>query len=539
VARRNGFAQIARVVGALLMLGAAANASAGQGGAIRAVGAVGAVDDACAALGALRLPDTMITSAATVAGPSFTPPGSRPLDGLPAFCRVVGLSRPAINFEVWMPLEGWAGRFQGVGNGGMAGTISYDAMATALGRGAATASSDTGHVTGGLFDASWAIGRPDLIEDFGHRGTHVMTVHAKTIVNAFYDRNIGHSYFVGCSKGGQQALMEAERYPEDYDGIVAGDPANDWTRFYAGGHAWIANATRRNPESWVPPHKIPLIADAVIRACDAIDGIRDGVLDDPRACRYDPAPLTCPDGRDAADCLTAPQVQAVRDIWAGARSAAGELIFPGIARGGEHGPGGWATWITGRSAGAGFHEQAADGFFKYFVFENPEWDLHTFDFERDVPVALEKVGRALDAADADLRTFRDRGGKLIVYHGWSDPDISPISSIDYHERVAAVVGEGRPREEALDAAREFFRLFMVPGMQHCSGGPGPNTFDMLTPLERWVEQGMAPTAVLASHATDGAVDRTRPLCVYPQVAVYTGSGSTDDAANFECRDPGR
>lgn len=491
----------------------------------------------CAAIAAMRLPDTTILSADEVSGASFSPPGAPPITGLPGFCRVTAVTRPAVRFEVWLPDVAWNGKFQGVGNGGMAGSISYGAMAAALQRGYAVASTDTGHVSRGSFDATWALRRPDLIADFGHRGLHVTTVNGQKITEAFYRKRPRHSYYVGCSKGGQQGLMEAQRYPEDYDGIIAGDPANNWTRFYAGGHLWYWLATTRDPASYIPASKIPLLNDAVNAACDALDGVRDGVLEDPRACTFDPAALACIAGQDPATCFTAPQVRAVQDIWRGAYSSSGELIYPGLAPGGEAGRGGWVAWTTGSAPSTGTHAQAADGFFKNMVFDDPSWDYRTFNYDTDVSVALRKVGPLLDAVETDLAPLRRRGAKLLMYHGWSDPDISPLNTIRYYENVVAGVQGTRSREQGLEATRAFFRLFMVPGMQHCGDGPGPSRFDMLTALEDWVEQGRAPETIPASHPLDGGAVRTRPLCLYPAVAAYTGRGSTDEAANFVCRAP--
>jgi feruloyl esterase len=493
-------------------------------------------ESACTKLSALRLPDTTIMSADEVPGPSFSPPGSNAITGLPAFCRVAAVTKPAVKFEVWLPVTEWNGKFQGVGNGGMAGTISYGAMASALKRGYAVASTDTGHVSKGSFDASWALGRPDLVADFGHRGLHLTTVHGKTITQAFYGKPPQHAYYVGCSKGGQQGLMEAQRYPEDYDGIIAGDPANNWTRFYAGGHLWYWLATTKDPASYIPASKIPLLNDAVNAACDAKDGVTDGVLEDPRTCAFDPAVLACRSGQDPETCFTSQQVRAVQDIWRGAHSSSGELIYPGLAPGAEGGQGGWAAWTTGTAPSTGTHALAADGFFKNMVFDDPKWDFRTFDYDTDVKVALKKVGPLLDAVDTDLRPLQRRGAKLLVYHGWSDPDISPLNTINYYESVRSTLQGKRSRDEGLKATQAFFRLFMVPGMQHCSGGPGTSTFDMLTALEDWVEKDKAPEVIQASRVIPGGV-RTRPLCLYPAVAAYTGSGSTDDAANFTCRAP--
>lgn len=503
--------------------------------ALVSTSAAAATPIACADLKALSVPDTTITLAELrPAGVNPAPVGTLPV----AICRVVGVTKPAVVFEVWMPTTGWNGKFQGVGNGGTAGVISYGAMRAALARGYATASTDTGHVSSGSFDSTWALGRPDLVADFGHRGLHVMTVNGKQITRVFYGERPKYSYYVGCSKGGQQGLMEAQRYPEDYDGLIAGDPANNWTRFYAGAHLWYSIATLKDPESYIPASKTALLGNAVNAACDAIDGIVDGVLDDPRKCKFDPAVLTCTSGQNPATCFTAKQVKAIKDIWTGVRTPWGEVVHPPLVPGGEAGPGGWAAWTTGAAPFTGLHWLAADGFFRYQVFENPAYDPFTFNFGSDLLFSLAKVGPSLDSIDPDLRAMKRRGAKLIVYHGWSDPDISPLNSIDYFESVVSFMSHRHDdRADALERTQEFFRLFMVPGMQHCSGGPGPNTFDMLTALENWVEKGQAPKRVIASHITAGVVDRTRPLCVYPKVAAYTGTGSTDDAANFKCKNP--
>jgi feruloyl esterase len=362
-----------------------------------------------------------------------------------------------------------------------------------------------------------------------------MTEHGKAITKTFYDKPSAKSYYVGCSKGGQQGLMEAQRYPADYDGIIAGDPASFSTRSYLAGHLWAALATERDPESYIPAAKIPVLDKAVTAACDAIDGIVDGVIDDPRLCHFDPATLTCQAGGDQSQCLTAKQVTAVKDIWAGAHDASGRALYPGLLPGAEVGAGAWTRYVTGTGPGTGRHQALADGFLKYVIFDDPKYDFRTFNYDRDFPRAVAKVEKLLDAVDPDLRPFGRRGGKLIVYHGWNDPSIPPMNSVDYYENVVKTIGGSSARDAALARTQQFFRLFMVPGMQHCSGGPGPGSFEMLPALVNWVEKGTAPDRVIASRITNGRVDRTRPLCPYPQVAMHTGSGSTDDAANFVCR----
>ena len=364
------------------------------------------------------------------------------------------------------------------------------------------------------------------------------TVNGKDITRAFYGKRANYSYYVGCSKGGQQGLMQAQRYPEDYDGIIAGDPANNWTRFYAGSHLWYSIATLKDPESYIPPTKTSILGDAVTAACDAIDGIKDGVLDDPRKCKFNPAVLTCKPNQNPDTCYTPKQVQAIKDIWSGVRTSRGKVVHPRSCpaakqapAAGPHGPPaprrspvctGWrrtassSTWCSTTRA----------------AITSSSTSTRTWRSR------CARSARSLDAVDPNLRPFERRGGKLIVYHGWSDPDISPLNTIDYFESVVEYNRKRHDdRGEALARTQDFFRLFMVPGMQHCSGGPGPNTFDALTALEDWVENGEAPRRIVASRSTNGVVDRTRPLCVYPKVAVYKGEGSTDAAENFVCRTP--
>ncbi len=490
----------------------------------------------CLALTALSLTDTEITAASVVPAGIFQLPGTTTDVDVPQFCRVVGTASPAVNFEVWLPMTEWNGKFQGVGNGGMAGTISYAAMARGLQRGYATASTDTGHEASGIpFDASWAMGRPDLVEDFGHRALHVTTERAKEVVTALFEQPPQYSYYVGCSKGGQQGMMEAQRYPEDYDGLLIGNPAHEWTRFYAGAHLWYSLATLDDPESYIPRAKLEALGAAVDAACDMDDGVGDGVIQYPQRCEFDPAALTCPAGVDNESCLTGKQVEAARKIWAGARDSSGELIFPGLVPGGEGAPGGWDSWVTGAAPFQSLHWLGGEGFFRYFVFEDPDWDFRTFDYDADLDYALEKVGPALDANDPDLRPLRDGGGKLLLYHGASDADISPLSSIEYFERVVATTATTQSRAEALAETQDFFRLFLVPGMGHCSGGPGANQFDGLAALEAWVENGVTPERIIASRGgANGVPEWTRPLCAYPEVARWDEEGDPNQGESWAC-----
>lgn len=477
----------------------------------------------CESLASLALPDTSILSATLVPAGPFVPPvpagakppqAARPLDA-PAACRVVGRIKPAVNFEVWMPAAGWNGKFQAVGGGGFAGVISYGPMIAALNRGYATASTDTGHVGA---NGAWALGHPELVVDFAYRAIHEMTLKAKAIVERFYGNQPRRSYFVGCSTGGRQGLMEAQRFPSDYDGIVAGAPANYWTHLIAGS-LWPAAATLKDPAAAIPPDKLALLNKATIAACDARDGVTDGLIENPQRCSFDPKTLQCV-GSETSACLTEPQVDAARKIYApSVNPRTKQEIFPGMPAGGE------LTW--GALAGGPQPFSIPVEFYKYFVHSDPGWDWKTMDFDKDVAAIDEKFGKLMNAIDPNLKRFKDRDGKIIMYHGWNDQLIAPVNSINYYRSVSTAMGAGN--------ADDVLRLFMAPGMLHCAGGPGPNSFDALGALERWVEHGVKPDVLVASHSTNGVVDRTRPLCPYPQVATYKGTGSIDEAASFVCK----
>ncbi len=498
------------------------NLLAALGAAVVAGGTAKA--ESCETLAALSLPAVHIESAVKSGPVSSTDPMFGPFAVRSDFCRVSGTIAPAIKFQVWLPLESaWNGKLQGVGNGGVAGSIAEGSLATALARGYAAVSSNLGH-DGNAIDFTFAVGHPELVADWGYRATHEMTVAAKAIVAAYYGKPARLSYFTGCSGGGRQGLMEAQRYPADYDGIVAGDPTADFTRLTLAGRLWEAIATLRDPAHYIPAAKIPVIAAATVAACDALDGVKDGIIDDPRKCRFDPATIQCKAG-DGADCLTAPQVDALKTIYAGAVDSKGKRIFPGYMPGGELGPMGWATYVSGAATKKASQFLYGDAFARAMVMENLNYDSLTFDYDRNMPAAIAKLSKTIDATNPDLTAFRARNGRMIQYHGWSDPGVAPMSSVDYYAAVAKRLG-GDPSG--------FYRLFMVPGMQHCVGGPGPDHFDAVAALEQWVEQGKAPDRIVAAHLTDGAADRTRPLCPYPQAARWTGKGSSDSADNFVC-----
>jgi len=475
----------------------------------------------CESLATLSLANTKITLARIV------PPGEFQQEGrgragayktLPEFCRVAATLTPSsdsdIKIEVWLPTSNWNHKLQAVGNGGWAGVISYGTMADAVKAGYATVSTDTGHTENG---GSFVLGHPEKLIDFAYRSEHEMTVKAKALVQAFYGNTARRSYWFGCSTGGRQALKEAQMYPDDFDGIVAG-AAGTRTAMAL----WVAHALLKDPDSHIPPAKYPLIHQAAIEACDAIDGLKDGLIDDPTRCHFDPGVLQCK-GADGPDCLTAAQVQAARKVYSpGKNPRTGAELFGSLTPGSELG---WAVMGGGPEPYKSILDQA-----RYVAFKDPNWDWRTFDFDKDNDRFERPENVIMNGTDPNLKRFFAHGGRLLMYHGWNDQNVSPYNSVKYLKSVEDTMGG--PSKTA-----DNIRLFMVPGMAHCSGGEGPNTFDKIGTLERWVEQGKAPDKIVASHSTGGKVDRTRPLCPYPQVARYKGTGSIDDAANFECRMP--
>ncbi len=511
----------------------------------------GIAEDSCEKLAATKIPNTTITMAQSVAAGTFNGPPA-PFSGvdisalyksLPAFCRVTATVKPSsdsdIKMEVWLPASGWNGKLQGIGNGGFAGLIDSMQLGMALKAGYAATATDTGHA-GSPIDAAWAMGHPEKVADFGHRGIHEMTRVAKAIVQAFYVKAPQRSYFAGCSDGGREALMEAQRYPEDYDGILAGAPANYWTRLLTLA-AVDTQALTADAASFIPATKIPAIAEAVNASCDDKDGVKDGVLNDPRQCKFDPATIQCK-GEESDKCLSAAQVASLRKLYEGVKDSRGNLMFPVYLPGAEYGPGGWGLWITGRAPQTALMAFFAKGYFSDFVYEKPDWDFKTFNVDAGLKAADEKTAAALNAIDPDLKAFKARGGKLILYHGWNDPAIPALNTIDYYESVRTKMGA-----KNVDGV---VRLYMVPGMQHCSGGPGADSFGAVgdlkftdpehsvdAALEQWVEKGVAPGTIIASRFE--GQDRshavmTRPLCVYPKVAKYRGAGDTKEAGSFVC-----
>jgi feruloyl esterase len=436
---------------------------------------------------------------------------------VPEYCRVtatvtpIGDSRIAI--AVFLPSQEWNGKFQAVGNGGWAGNISYPAMASALQEGYATASTDTGHVGG---NAAFAIDHPEKLVDFAYRAVHEMTVKAKAFIAAYYGQAPRLSYWNGCSTGGRQGLMAAQKYPEDFDAILAGAPANYQTHL----HAWdlsVAVPVLKDPASAVPGPKLALLNRAVLAACDGKDGVKDGFLNDPRACSFDAAMLQCKAG-DADTCLTAAQVASVKRAYSAARTSGGDVVFPGKEPGSETT---WNAFISNTQQAPGI----SVGSFQV-AYNSTSWDARTFDLDRDLKVVDDKVGSIVNAINPDLKAFKSRGGKLLLYHGWNDTAISPGNAIDYYTSVLKKMG-GRQDD--------FIRLFMAPGMAHCQGGQGPSQVNWMAALERWREGNTAPDRLEAARVANNRIEMTRPLCPYPQIAVYKGVGSTNDASNFVCK----
>lgn len=481
----------------------------------------------CAEMLNLLLPDVRVTEAVAIADSGLsTGPVNVP------HCKVSGVIGQEIRFEMLLP-DDWNQRFFMGGGGGYVGQVVNAALGT-VNQGYATVGTDTGHEGNGI-QAGWALNHLERQLNFGYLAIHRTAEVAKALIRAYYGSAPEFSYFTGCSRGGGQALMEAQRYPEDFDGIIAGAPAFDWTGFMA---EMIQNVQLSfpDPKHLAPPvvtlDNLKLLESKVLAACDHLDGVTDGIMEDPRDCSFDWAGIpACPEDLPGPDCFTQAQRAAIARVYAPTANQDG-VIYPGQPFGGESHPQGWHPWITG-TAGRAFEDLGIPSlqwgfgteFFKYFVFGDPKWDYTRYDFstwKEDTRL----VSTFIDATDPDLSAFKNRGGKLILWHGWSDPALSALGSVEYYEQV-----------EALDVhVREYFRLFLLPGVLHCGGGPGPDNTDWNAALMDWVEKGVAPERLVAAkHDEGGQVVRTRPLCPYPQRAVYTGKGSSDAAESFVCQ----
>ena len=517
-------------------------ALAAAGVALELAGAAAARANDCPALASYTAEGVRVTTAERVEASAGASAAAQPTEGAraagaqPAHCKVAGVIGKEIGFELLLP-DDWNGRFVMGGGGGFVGSVQNAAQTsmlhggTALERGYATAGTDTGH-QGLPTDAKWALDNPERELDFGHRAVHRVAATSKAILRRYYGRDAERSYFFGCSRGGGQGMMESQRHPDDFDGIVSGAPAYDWPGIGAG---FVQTQQKIYPDPAglgapvITAENRALLAREILAACDSIDGLEDGLLDDPRRCTFDPAKLPrCPDGKGGADCLTEAQLGAIQEVYQGP-DVAGRAVHPGFPFGGENDFGGWDTWIVGRPNGFGpgqpsLHFAFATNMFKYLIYDDPEWDYSKYrfaDWERDTARATE----ILNATDPDLSAFARSGGKLILWQGWSDPAITALGTIEYYEEVLA-------RDAS---ARDYARLFMMPGVLHCAGGPGPDRVDWLQAIADWVEKGEAPDSILASKIdAGGKVLLTRPLCPYPLVALHDGEGSPDSAESFAC-----
>jgi len=501
-------------------------------GAMLAAAPVSAAPASCASLRSMSIPNVTISAAELVSPPASTgrgAPTAPPAAGtgraaptgpaapaLPEYCRVRLLLTPSsdshINAELWLPSTTWNGRFMAVGNGGFGGSIQgFAEMQNALRLGYATSGNDTGHDTevdgpNGMF----ALGHPEKIVDFAYRAMHEMTATSKSIIQQFYGRPQQYSYYKGCSTGGRQGAMNAQRYPEDFDGIIAGALANRHIQMHTAGVARSIELAR-HPDGQISPATAQMVTQAVLKACDTL---KEGFLTNPRACTFDFKKLACAPGATASDsCLTPAQLKTVETYYGGLHNSKGELIFSGQALGNP------------LPALRGATDQPGGGFdtVRIWGFQNASYDWHQFDLDRDMPIINSKVG-FVDAVDPDLSKFKAHGGKLLLYAGWSDTGITPENTVLYYENLKKKMG---PQDD-------FARLFMVPGMGHCRGGDGPNTFDTIGAMEAWREKGVTPTQLTGFNPQTSL---TRPICSYPQYTKYKGTGNIKDAANWTCAAP--
>jgi feruloyl esterase len=484
----------------------------------------------CESLASLGLPDGKITSASLIAAGQFTPPAGGLMMGgpaglaifknAPAFCRVTATLTPTpdsdIKIEVWMPAENWNSKLVGIGNGVWAGSIGYSALAEPLSRGYATVATDTGHVGSGM-DAGFAVGHREKLIDFGYRAIHEMTVKAKTILAAYYGKKERLSLWVSCSTGGRQGLMEAYRYPEDYDGISSMAPANPMVGLMIGS-LWTGYAAMKDDAYRLP--NIMISNKAYIEQCDETDGLKDGIVSEPGRCSYDPGMIQCKEGNNN-NCLTAQQVEALRDIYRGTNNPrTGELVFAGFPPGSEQ------QLMVLTNGPEPF--RVATSYFRDIVFNNPQWDFRSYDYDKDLEASFKAGSDILDVPGNGLTRFFEGGGKLLLSHGWADGLIPAPNTVAFYKSMIANMGPGK--------AAESVRLFMFPGMGHCGGGDAPCVVDMLSVIDKWVSEGKAPDSIIASRPPDQK-PMTRPICLYPRIARYKGTGDINDAANFICAEP--
>jgi len=505
--------------------------------------------DGCTNLAKQKMDNVTIASAVFMNDPEgFTLPQTPGMFGTPAgiktmaqFCRVTGFIQPVenshIHFEVWLPpADKWNNRYFGVGNPAFEGAIKYQGLKNAVEEGYATASTDTGHQDPGH---KWATGQPERLIDWTHRAVHETTVVAKNLIEAYYGKPQDFAYWDNCHNGGRQGLTEAQLYPDDFDGIVAGDPAYYLTHLQAGSEylSWVNLKDGVNSPSYLPPAKYPAMHRAVMDACDALDGVKDNAIEDPTRCKFDPVAIQCK-GEDNDSCLTPAQVETARNIYAGAKFTDGTQIYSGFEPGSELL---WTAMIQGPEP-----LFINNGFFTYIAFEDPDWDFRTFNVDADTRDIDKRLGPIINHTQTDLTAFKESGGKLILYQSWNETWVPPRSAVNYYQDVVKTMG-------GIDETRDFFRLFVVPDFGMCPS-MYPGTFDALGAVQKWVEEDVAPDHITTTYfdqtarfraragMQDGAASevttlKTRPVCAYPEVAIYKGSGDTNDAANFKCGKP--
>ncbi|MEV4678705.1 tannase/feruloyl esterase family alpha/beta hydrolase [Actinomadura sp. NPDC049382] len=453
----------------------------------------------------------------------------------PAYCQVKGYVSPQIQFELRLPAQGWTGRYVQLGCGGFCGFAAPDNPNHFLPGGCAPpddgrvvlGASNGGHIGVDSRDALWAHSDPQLRIDMAYRSEHVTALVAKAVTKAYYGQAPQYSYFAGCSNGGRQALMEAQRYPDDFDGIIAGAPGNNLVALAGEFFPWIATVnTDDKGRQILGPDKLPLLQSKVMQACDATDGLTDGLINNPRNCDFDPGTLRCPTASPQPTCLTRDQVYVVRKIYQGPVDAKGRRLFPaGLAKGTEAA---WLGYVIAPQGQTGGLEALGYNYLKYFAsWNNPpaSYTLKDHRFDLRTFKKLREMSGIYDSTDPDLTRFRDRGGKLIMWHGWADPAIPTESTLAYHHALTQRMGGPK-------ATGRFARTFLFPGVYHCVQGYGPDTFDLFTPIYDWVEKGAAPQKIIAAKKDGDRTVRTRPVYPYPMQTKYTGTGSIDDAANF-------